>query len=394
MNINVSGIGITKFGELWGVSPRSLARQAVEAALEDAGLSVSDIDVLIVANMLSGILGNQEHLGALFSEELGFFHTPSFKVEGACASGGLAVHTAVNSLLGGKYKRVMVLGVEKMTDHKPEFVSSALMGAGTNEERLAGMTFPGVYALLAQAHMKTYGTTEEQMASVAVKNHYHASLNPNAQFHSLLTVEKVIKSACVADPLKLLDCSPISDGAAAVILQKTESTRLPAGQGKQKTEVNIIASQVATDTLGVAQRKSLTTLKATEIAAKKAYKEAGVSPKDIDIAEVHDCFTIAEILAMEDLGFCEKGKAAAFISSGKTTLGVAKNFVVNTSGGLKGCGHPVGTTGVKQIVEIVEQLRGSAGKRQVVDARIGLTQNVGGSGATCVVHILKKDNKQ
>ena len=356
MNINVSGIGITKFGELWGVSPRSLARQAVEAALEDAGLSVSDIDVLIVANMLSGILGNQEHLGALFSEELGFFHTPSFKVEGACASGGLAVHTAVNSLLGGKYKRVMVLGVEKMTDHKPEFVSSALMGAGTNEERLAGMTFPGVYALLAQAHMKTYGTTEEQMASVAVKNHYHASLNPNAQFHSLLTVEKVIKSACVADPLKLLDCSPISDGAAAVILQKTESTRLPAGQGKQKTEVNIIASQVATDTLGVAQRKSLTTLKATEIAAKKAYKEAGVSPKDIDIAEVHDCFTIAEILAMEDLGFCEKGKAAAFISSGKTTLGVAKNFVVNTSGGLKGCGHPVGTTGVKQIVEIVEQL--------------------------------------
>ena len=394
MNINVSGIGITKFGELWGVSPRSLARQAVEAALEDAGLSVSDIDVLIVANMLSGILGNQEHLGVLFSEELGFFHTPSFKVEGACASGGLAVHTAVNSLLGGKYKRVMVLGVEKMTDHKPEFVSSALMGAGTNEERLAGMTFPGVYALLAQAHMKTYGTTEEQMASVAVKNHYHASLNPNAQFHSLLTVEKVIKSACVADPLKLLDCSPISDGAAAVILQKTESTRLPAGQGKQKTEVNIIASQVATDTLGVAQRKSLTTLKATEIAAKKAYKEAGVSPKDIDIAEVHDCFTIAEILAMEDLGFCEKGKAAAFISSGKTTLGVAKNFVVNTSGGLKGCGHPVGTTGVKQIVEIVEQLRGSAGKRQVVDARIGLTQNVGGSGATCVVHILKKDNKQ
>ena len=389
MHISVTGIGITKFGELWGVSPRSLARQAVEAALEDAGLSVSDIDVLIVANMLSGILGNQEHLGALFSEELGFFHTPSFKVEGACASGGLAVHTAVNSLLGGKYKRGMVLGVEKMTDHKPEFVSSALMGAGTNEERLAGMTFPGVYALLAQAHMKTYGTTEEQMASVAVKNHYHASLNPNAQFHSLLTVEKVIKSACVADPLKLLDCSPISDGAAAVILQKTESTRLPAGQGKQKTEVNIIASEVATDTLGVAQRKSLTTLKATEIAAKKAYKEAGVSPKDIDIAEVHDCFTIAEILAMEDLGFCEKGKAAAFISSGKTTLGVAKNFTVNTSGGLKGCGHPVGTTGVKQIVEIVEQLRGSAGKRQVSDARTGLTHNVGGSGATCVVHILK-----
>jgi acetyl-CoA C-acetyltransferase len=237
--------------------------------------------------------------------------------------------------------------------------------------------------------MKKYGTTEEQMAAVAVKNHYHASLNPLAQFHSLLTIENVMKSACVADPLKLLDCSPISDGAAAVILQKTESTRLPAGQGKQKTEVNIIASEVATDTLGVAQRKSLTTLKATEIAAKKAYKQADVSPKDIQVAEVHDCFTIGEILAMEDLGFFEKGKAARAIARGETTLGSSKHIVVNTSGGLKGCGHPVGATGVKQIVEITEQLRGSLGKRQVADAHIGLTQNVGGSGATCVVHILK-----
>jgi len=383
MNISVAGIGITKFGELWDVSPRALARQAAESALQDAGLAASDIDVLIVANMLSGILGNQEHLGALFCEELGFSPIPSFKVEGACASGGLAVHTAVNSLLGGKYKRVMVLGIEKMTDHKPELVSSALMGAGTNEERLAGVTFPGVYALLAQVHMKTYGTTEEQMASVAVKNHYHASLNPNAQFHSLLTVEKVRKSACVADPLKLLDCSPISDGAAAIILSMNHEPRTTNG-------VHIVASQVATDTLGVAQRRDLTTLKATGIAATKAYKEAGVSPKDIDVAEVHDCFTIAEILAMEDLGFCEKGKAAAFISNGKTTLGSAKNLVANTSGGLKGCGHPVGATGVKQIVEIVEQLRGRAGKRQVSNARIGLTHNVGGSGATCVVHILKK----
>jgi len=222
-----------------------------------------------------------------------------------------------------------------------------------------------------------------------VKNHYHASLNPLAQFHSLLTIENVMKSACVADPLKLLDCSPISDGAAAVILQKTENTRLPAGQGKQKAEVNIIASQIATDTLGVAQRKSLTALKATEIAAQKAYKQADVFPKDIQVAEVHDCFTIAEILAMEDLGFFEKGKAAQAIASGETTLGSSKHIVVNTSGGLKGCGHPVGATGVKQIVEITEELRGFAGKRQVADARIGLAHNVGGSGATCAVHILK-----
>ena len=383
MNISVTGIGITKFGELWGVSPRSMAHDACEGAFLDAGLEPKDIDCLIVANMLSGMLGNQEHLGAFFSEELGFLNTPAFKVEGACASGGLAVHSAVNCLLGGKYKKVMVLGIEKMTDHKPELVSSALMGAGTNEERLSGLTFPGAYALLAKAHMDAYKTTEEQLAAVAVKNHYHASLNPKAQFQTLLTIEKVMKSACVADPLKLLDCSPISDGAAAVFLQ-------PSDIRHQISDIQIIASQVATDTLGVAQRDDLTRLKATEKAAKKAYKEADVSPKDIQVAEVHDCFTIAEILAMEDLGLYVKGKAAAAIAQGETTLGT-HHVSINTSGGLKGCGHPVGATGIKQIVEITEQLRGTAGKRQVNDAHIGLTQNVGGSGATCVVHILKNN---
>jgi len=391
MNIIVSGVGITKFGELWGVSPRTLAGEASGKALVDAGLVLKDIDALIVANMLSGMLGSQEHLGALFAEELGFAHIPAYKVEGACASGGLAVHSAVNSLLSGQYKRIMVLGIEKMTDHKPEHIASALIGAGTNEERLAGLSFPGVYALLAQAHMQKYKTTEEEMAAVAVKNHFHATLNPQAQYHSSLTIEKVMKSACVADPLKLLDCSPVTDGAAAIILEKTEDTCLPARQGRQKTDVQIVASQVATDTLGVADREDLTTLKATKIAVQKAYKQADVKAKDIDVAEVHDCFTIAEIMALEDLGFYEKGKAAPAIVDGKVTLGQSKKLVVNTSGGLKGCGHPVGATGVKQIVEITQQLRGSAGKRQVKDARVGLTQNVGGSGATCVVHILKND---
>jgi len=381
MNIHVAGIGITKFGELWDSSPRSLARFAGMQALTDAGLEAADIDGLVVANMLSGMLGNQEHLGALFAEELGLSHVPAMKVEGACASGGLAIHTAINGLLSGQYKRVMVLGVEKMTDHKPESVSSALIGAGNNEERLSGMTFPGVYALLARAHMERYGTTEEQLASVAVKNHFHGNFNPNAQFHTLLTVEKVMKSACVADPLKLLDCSPISDGAAAVILSMNHEPRT-------KNTVSILTSEIATDSLGVAQRSDLTALIATSIAAEKAYKKASISIRDIDVVEVHDCFTIGEVLAMEDLGFYEKGKAAAGIAAGETTLGVSKKLVVNTSGGLKGCGHPVGATGVKQIVEITEQLRGTAGKRQVKDARIGLTQNVGGSGATSVIHIL------
>jgi len=365
MKIYITGAATTKFGELWSASPRSLAREAVGNALKDALISEKNIQALFVGNMLSGMLGGQEHLGAFFAEELGI-SAPAFKIEGACASGGLALHNAVNSVLSGQYDTVVALGVEKMTDHKPEDVATALMGAGSDEERAAGATFPGLYAILARAHMQKFGTTEEDMAAVAVKNHFHASLNPNAQFHSPITVEQVMRSSRIADPLKLLDCSPISDGAAAVVVSR-------------KKGIEILASTVATDTLGLAQRKSLTELAATREAGKKAFKIAGVSQKDIDVAEVHDCFTIAEILAMEDLGFCKKGK-----------FGTLKHLVVNPSGGLKGCGHPVGATGIKQVVEIVEQLRGRAGARQVKNARVGLTHNVGGSGATAVVHILKR----
>lgn len=379
MNIYVTGAATTQFGELWGVSPRSLARGSVLPALKDADIEPKFVEALYVGNMLSGMLGGQEHLGAFFAEELGL-RVPAFKVEGACASGGLAFHNAVNSLLSGQYKTVVVLGIEKMTDHKPEDVATALMGAGSEEERVAGATFPGLYAMLARIHMKEFGTTEEHLAAVAVKNHFHASLNPNAQFHNTLTTEQVMKSSRISDPLKLLDCSPISDGAAAVVM----STR------KTPRAIGIAASVVATDTLGLAQRKSLTELMATREASQKAYAIAGITANDIDVAEVHDCFTIAEVLAMEDLGFFAKGKAAAAIAGGKTTIGNGKHVVVNPSGGLKGCGHPVGATGVKQIVELVEQLRGSAGKRQVSDATIGLAHNVGGSGATAVIHILKK----
>lgn len=379
MKIYVTGAATTQFGELWGVSPRSLARGSVLSALKDADTDSSRVQALFVGNMLSGMLGGQEHLGAFFAEELGL-GVPAFKVEGACASGGLALHNAVNSLLSGQYETVVVLGIEKMTDHKPEDVATALMGAGSEEERTAGATFPGLYAILSRVHRNKFGTSEEELASVSVKNHYHASLNPNAQFHNILTVEQVMKSSKIADPLKLLDCSPISDGAAAVVL----STK------KSKRSIGVAASVVATDTLGLAQRKSLTELAATRMAGKKAYAIAGVSAKDIDIAEVHDCFTIAEILAMEDLGFFPKGKAASAIARGETTIGKAKRTVVNPSGGLKGCGHPVGATGVKQVVELVEQLRGSAGKRQVEGAKVGLAHNVGGSGATAVIHILCK----
>lgn len=379
MKSYIIGAATTKFGELWGASPRGLANDAVSRALSDASLEKKDVEALFVGNMLSGMLGGQEHLGAFFADELGLT-VPACKIEGACASGGLATHAAIQSVRSGMYKTVVVLGIEKMTDHKPEDVATALMGAGSEEERSSGATFPGLYAMLAKAHMDRYKTTEEQMAAVAVKNHFHAMKNPNAQFHSLITVDSVLRSSQIADPLKLLDCSPISDGAAALVIS---SRNTPRG-------VSIAASVVATDTLGLAKRKSLTSLSATVRAAEQAYAQAGIAAADVDVCEVHDCFTIAEILAMEDLGFFTRGKAAAAIASGETTLGTARRIVVNPSGGLKGCGHPVGATGVKQLVELVEQLRGEAKDRQVPHARIGLSQNVGGSGATSVIHIVKR----
>ncbi len=374
---------MTKFGELWDLSPTKIARVAIEEALLSSRVEPRQIEAAFVGNMLSGILGNQENLGSFFAEHKGFANIPAFKLEGACASGALALHNAVNSILAGVYKTVLVLGVEKMTDHESGDVTSALMAAGSEAERLAGATFPGLYALIARSYMQKYHITEEDMAYVAVKNHYHGSLNPKAQFRFPVTVAQVLKSTKIADPLKLLDSSPVSDGAAAVVL--TSDPRLIS---KIKTPVHILASEVATDTLSLHKRKSFTSLEAAVIAGEKAYKKAGVGAKDIDVAEVHDCFSIAEIIALEDLGFSQKGKGAKDIKSGKFTLGKSSGLVVNSSGGLKACGHPVGATGVKQIAEIVEQLRGDAGQRQVRGAKIGLTHNVGGSGAVAAVHIL------
>lgn len=385
MHVSIIGASTTKLGELWAVSPRALAREVVLGAVKDAGVDMGDIQALFVGNMLSGMLGGQEHLGAFFAEELGLVHAAAFKIEGACASGSLAIHNAVNSVLSGQYQTVAVLGVEKMTDHKPEDVATALMGAGSAQERASGCTLPGLYALMARAHMQEFGTTEEDMAAVAIKNHYHASLNPNAQFHRPITVEEVLKSHRIADPLKLLDCSPISDGAAAIIVTSDKRKEI-----SKKNAIRVVASAVAADTLGLSERNSLTELQATQKAATIAFAKAGVEAKDIDVVELHDCFTIAEIIALEDMGFTIKGDTAARLKRGEFTLGSATCVVVNPSGGLKGCGHPIGATGVKQVVELVEQLQGRAGKRQIPGARVGLAHNVGGTGATAVVHILKR----
>lgn len=381
MKISILGAATTKFGELWNVSPRTLAKEVMINVLKDCGLKASQIDALFVGNMLSGILGNQANLGSLLVEELGVA-IPAFRIEGACASGGLALHNAINSLLAGQYKTVLVLGIEKMTDHSQDEITNALMAAGSDEERMAGATFPGLYALMAQAYMQKYKTTEEDLAAVSVKNHYHGTLNPKAQFQFEVTIADIMKSSKIADPLKLLDCSPISDGAAAIVITSQETSK------KVRNKVYIVASEVATDTLALHARESLISLKAVVEAARSAYKKAGIKPKEVDVAEIHDCFSISEAIAAEDLGFSERGEATKDIGKGKRTL-FKGDIIHNPSGGLKACGHPVGATGIKQIVEITEQLREEAGKRQVEKAKIGLTHNVGGSGAVAAIHILR-----
>lgn len=377
MNISVKGIGVTKFGELWDKSLADLGLEAAKEALADSGISANQIDAVYVANMISGITNNQEQLGPLLTNLLKI-HSPSVHVEAACASGGMAVYEACLALESGRYKNVLVVGVEKMNDQSSGDIAKALMAAGSEDERHSGLTFPGLYALLAKAHMQQFGTTRKQLSEVSVKNHYHGSLNNKAQFPFELSLEKAMNAGMIADPLNLMDCSPITDGAAAVVLSSVV----------KKGDVTIIGSAAASDSLGLAERESLTELLATKLAGKNAFKQAGLKPDDIQVAEVHDCFTIAEILALEDLGFTKKGQGGLLAETGVTKLG--GKMPVNTSGGLKSAGHPVGATGVKQVVEIAGQLRGIMGSRQVKNAKVGLTHNVGGSGATAVVHILKK----
>ena len=382
--VAIIGAGITKFGEHWEKGFRELVVEAGIKAVEDAKISGENITAGYVGTMASGKLIGQEHVGALIADYMGLNPIPITRVEGACASGSLALRQGVMAVASGMHDIVVVGGVEKMTDLGTGGVSDALGGAGDQEwELFLGATFPGLYALMAKRHMHEFGTTEEMMASVAVKNHKHGSKNPYAQFQKEITMDDVLNSKMVADPLRVFDCSPITDGAAAVVLAPLE-----IAESYTKKPVEISASGQASDTIALDNREKLSEISATRIAAEKAYARAGITAKDVDVAEVHDCFTIAEIMAIEDLGFFKKGEGGKASLEGKTTFG--GDVVVNTSGGLKSCGHPVGATGIKQAVEISWQLRGDAGERQVKDAEIGLSHNVGGSGATAVVHVYKK----
>ncbi len=383
-DVAVIGVGCTTFGEKWNTSFRDLFVEAGALALEDAGVSGEQIGAMYVGNMSAGRFIEQEHIGALIADYAGLAstHIPSTRVEAACASGGLSFRQAFISVASGIEDIVVAAGVEKMTDVASGASVEALAGAADREwEGFVGATFPGLYAMIAHEYMSRYPLTREQLAQVAVKNHYNGARNPIAQFQQEITLDTVLKSTLVADPLRLFDCSPITDGAAAVVLAPLDMARKFCD-----TPVKVLASAQASDTIALHDRREISTLDATVAAGRRAFAMAGLGPGDIDLVEVHDCFTIAEICAIEDLGFCAKGDAGRLTMEGVTALN--GDIPVNTSGGLKACGHPVGATGIKQVCEVVMQLRGQAGKRQVDGARIGMTHNVGGTGATVAVHIL------
>ena len=378
-DVAIVAAGMTRFGELWDLSLRDILVEATSEALDAA--KVDSLDSIIVGSMSAGQFVGQEHIGPLAADYLGMAGVAASRVESACASGGIALRTAFAEVASGMSDLVLAVGVEKMTDGAD--VTNVLASAADQElEAYYGVTFPGLYAMIATARMETYGTTEEDMAWVSSKNPRHGSMNPKAQFGRDVSPEQVLASTMVAEPLRMLHCSPVTDGGAAVLL-------CPLDQAAKYTDkpVKIIGSGLATSSLALADRADPAVLDAVELSGQKAYKMAGVSAKDIQVAEVHDCFAIAEICCIEALGLVSKKEANKAASKGLTALG--GRIPVNTSGGLKSKGHPVGATGIAQAIEIFEQLRGEAGKRQVEGARIGLTQNMGGSGASSVVHIFE-----
>jgi acetyl-CoA C-acetyltransferase len=382
-DVAVVGIGLNDFGELWEKSLRTIWAESALAALSDAG--VDSVDLITIGCMSPGLFVGQEHLASLLADELGMAGVPASRVESACASGGLALRTGFAEVASGLSDTVLVTGVEKMTDVDGADATHALGTAADQEwEGFHGITFPGLYAMLAQVHMQRFGTTSEQMAAVAVKNHANGLLNPHAQYHLKVSIEDVLASTMVADPLHLLDCSPVTDGAAALVLTTVERAKKLAGD---KPVVKITGSGLATDTITLANREDLSELGAVRKAAARAYEMAGRKPADLHVVEVHDCFTIAEIMATEAIGLFDPGYGGSAVADGLTSL--QGKIPVNTSGGLKSKGHPVGATGVAQAIEIVSQLRGEAGQRQVEGARIGLAQNMGGSGGSSIVHIME-----
>jgi acetyl-CoA C-acetyltransferase len=380
--VAVVAAGKTPFGVFPELDIRALAVRAGEKCLANARVPRQKIESFYLGNFAGPAFVGQNHLAPYVSMALGIEGVPATRVEAACASSGSAFFHAWAELASGIYDLVMVVGVEKMTSQPTARVTEILASAGdlTGEIR-AGSTFASLFAMIARRHMYEFGTRKEHLSAVAVKNHAAGALNPDAQMRKSITLEQALAGKPIADPLNLYDCSLISDGAAAVILA-------PLDRALEFTDkpVRVLGIAQASDYVALDQKPDITTFPAVRRAGEKAYKMAGVGPQDIEFAELHDCFTIAEIIATEDLGFVSKGCGGPYAIEGHTSL--TGERPINTSGGLKSKGHPVGATGVGQICDLVQQIRCEAGPRQVARHSLGLAENLGGSGATCVVSIL------
>lgn len=381
-DVAIIGIGQTKVGEHWDLGLRHLALEALQAAMKDAG--VEHADALYVGNMLSGELTGQEHLGALIADFAGLRGIEAVKIEAACGSGAAALRLGYVAVAGGLADVVLVVGVEKMTDYLGPKVTAALaMAADADYEASQGVSFVALNALLMRRYMHEFGYRKEDFAPFTVNAHANGMNNPYAMFHIKVTPESYARAAMIADPVNLLDSSPVCDGAAAVVLAPTEIARQLG-----HPVVRIAASAVGTDTVAIHDRRDPLTLEGAALSAHRAYQQAGVRPEEIDLFELHDAFSIMAALSLEAAGFAERGKGVQLALDGEITI--HGRVPIATMGGLKARGHPVGATGVYQIVEVVQQLRGEAGANQVPNARIGMAQNIGGSGATVITHILER----
>ncbi len=380
--VAVFGIGKTKFGAFPDRDLRSLAVEAGERCLLDAGVMPERVEAFYLGNFAGPSFVGQNHLAPYIAGAMNITGVPATRFEAACASSGSAFYHAVSAVGAGLHDIVLVGGVEKMTSQSTPKVAEILAGAGdTNGEVKAGATFPALFAMIARRHMYQYGTTREHLAAVAVKNHANGAKNEYAHMRKTITMEQALAGKPIAEPLTIYDCSLVSDGATAVLIAPLEM----AGEFARRP-VRVMGIAQTSDQVALDRKDDITTFAAVRRAAEKAYKMAGVTAADIQFAEVHDCFTIAEIIATEDLGFVEKGGGGQYALGGATSL--TGERPVNSSGGLKAKGHPVGATGTGQICDVVQQIRGEAGERQLKNHSLGLTQNLGGSGATAVVTIL------
>ncbi|MDD2922934.1 MAG: thiolase domain-containing protein [Anaerolineales bacterium] len=379
--VAILGIGQTKIDEHWEKSLREIGGDAALAAMQDAG--VEKVDALFVGNMLASIVNGQNQLGTFFADWVGLWKQEAVKIESACGSGAAAFRAAIMAVASGDVDSALVLGVEKMTDKAGRDVTAALAtAADADYEVEQGISFVGINALVMRRYMYEYGWKHEDFAPFSINAHANAMHNPYARLHEKITVEKFEKSSMVATPINLLDASPIGDGAAAMVI-------VPADRVQRKPRVTVAASAASTDTIAVHSRKDPLFLQAAYASSKRAYEMAGVAPKDIDVFELHDAFSIMAALSLEASGFAERGQGVRLGLDNK--IGIGGEIPVCTRGGLKARGHPVGATGMYQLVEVVQQLRGECGKTQVDGAKIGMAQNIGGSGATILTHILKSE---